>query len=718
MNWKRWARPGLILTLIVAAIAVIAENGPIERDIDGRVTAALAAQGLGWASTETSARDVTIRGVAPSPEAQQLALNLAAEVPGVRAVSDGSTLLPIASPFVWIARREGGTVTLSGSIPSEGTRAAILAAARRALPDAEIRDAMSLARGAGASFSAGATFALARLASLAQGSVTLTDGTLAVSGTASSAAAYAAVRTAVASPPGGVTLGPAEILPQRADPFVFSANFDGKAISLVGYAPNDVVHGALVATARAALPGVPVNDTVAIASGAPSGFAELASFGVAALDRLSQGGITLDGLNLDVSGTARSVDDYEALLSSLSHDLPSGAKLVSAAITPAAASPYFWEADRAEQSVTLLGYVPSPEDHDDVLAAAHAAFPALTLVDRIRIAAGEPRMDWIGAVKFSLSELVNLASGKVTISDQTLSISGEASSADTYAAMLAQNSKTLPASLTLGSTEVTPPRVSPYTFVVLRQGTGVVLSGYAPDATTRDAIEAAAKAKFGDDGVTSDLAFGDGAPDSFSDAVDAALEVASRLAGGHVALSDNQMTAAGFLYQPGALDEITDRLSVALPSGFAADTTALETRQDDQPVSLDDCHGMLADVLKTGSISFDGAQADIASDSLGLLDRVAAVVARCPDADVQVGAYSDSQGSASKNRDRTQARADAIVDFLVSAGVKRERLSGVGYGEDHPIADNGTAEGRAQNERVEFSLSAAEAGQAAGTGAG
>ena len=711
MNWKRWARPGLALTLVVAAVAVIAENGPVERDIDGRVTAALAAQGLTWASVSASARDVTIRGVAPSPDAQQLALNLAAGVPGVRAVSDGSTLLPIAAPFVWIARRDGGTVTLSGSVPSEGARAAILAAARRALPDAEIRDTMSLARGAGSSFNAGASFALARLASLVQGSVTLSDGTLAVSGTAASAAAYAAVRAAVAEPPGGVTLGPAEILPQRADPFVFSATFDGKALALVGYAPNEVVHGALLATAHATLPGVPVTDTVAIASGAPSGFAELASFSVAALDRLSQGGITLDGLNLDVSGTARSVDDYEALLSSLSHDLPAGAKLVSAAIAPAAASPYFWEADRSEQSVTLAGYVPSPQNHDDVLAAAHAAFPGLTLVDRIRIAAGEPRMDWIGAVKFALSELVNLAMGKVTISDQTLSVQGEAASAESYTAMLAQNSKTLPASLALGTTDVKPPRVTPYTFIIARQGSGVMLSGYAPDAATRDAIVAAAKAKFGEAGVSGELAFGNGAPDSFADAVDAALEVASRMAGGHVALSDNQMTAAGFLYQPGALDEITDRLSVSLPNGFAADTTALETRQDDQPVSLDDCHGLLTDVLQTGRISFDGAQADIANDSLGLLDRVAAVVARCPDTDVQVSAYSDSQGSASKNRDRTQARADAIVDFLVFAGIKRERLTSVGNGEDHPIADNGTPEGRAQNERVEFSLSAAGGGQ-------
>ena len=70
----------------------------------------------------------------------------------------------------------------------------------------------------------------------------------------------------------------------------------------------------------------------------------------------------------------------------------------------------------------------------------------------------------------------------------------------------------------------------------------------------------------------------------------------------------------------------------------------------------------------------------------------------------KVGAHSDSEGSTSRNRDRTQARADAIVDFLVSAGIRRERLVAVGYGEKNPIADNSTDEGKAANRRIEFSV--------------
>ncbi len=428
--------------------------------------------------------------------------------------------------------------------------------------------------------------------------------------------------------------------------------------------------------------------------------------------------MTLDGLKLDVAGTAKSVDDYEALLASLSGDLPTGAKVVSAAITPAVASPYVWRAERSESGVSLSGYVSTPQDRDDVAATARTLFGGASIDNRMRVAAGEPRMDWIGAVKFALGELARLASGKVAISGQSFSVSGEAQTADAYAALLDANSKTLPASMSLSENDIQPPRVSPYTFTAERRGAGVVLSGYVPDAATRDAVLAAGTAKFGDGNVTDTLVFANGAPDGFGDAVEAALEVVSRLAGGHVALTDNDLVARGLVYQPAAVDEISDRLSSTLPQGFAADTTGIETRQTDQPLAATDCHDALEAVLKTGRIAFSSGQADIAADSFGLLDRVSAVVDRCPDADVDVAAYSSSQGSASKNRDRTQARADAIVDFLVSAGIERERLSGVGYGEDHPIADNNTPDGRAQNERIEFSLAVPQAAADSGPDGG
>ena len=706
MNWQKWIRPGLVLTLLLAMLAVFLGHGAVERDLGARVQAALAGDGENWATVAVIARDVTIGGVAPAPEAQRRAVAVAQSVTGVRVVADGSGLLPVVSPFVWTARRQGSSVSLSGSVPSDGARAAILAAARRAIPDAEIADGMQLARGAAQSFTAAASFALARLAALSDGVVSVSDNTLSVGGTAISPSAYDGARRAVASTlPPGLVAGALDILPARVDPFVLSASFDGKTLTLIGYVPSDTVHDTLVATARAVLPGVAISDSLALASGEPPHFAEAASFVIAALAHLTTGGVTLDGLNADITGRARSVEDYEGLIKSTTGALPAGLTIVARSVEPAPVSDYGWDAERDGSQVTLNGYVPTAEDLDTVAGAARSLFPSATVDDRIRVASGEPRMDWIGAVQFAMTQLADLSRGKVSVGDKTLSIAGEAASAAAYAALVDALSKTLPASLTLNKSDVVPPRASPFLFRAARAADGGVdIGGNVASPDDRAQIMALLHRKFGSGAVNGDLTFAGGAPAGFADAVGVALGVLSRLSGGSVALSDKALSVDGLAFDPAAASGIADTLASDLPPGFTVAANTVAARQPDQPVTPGECRDLLAGVLQSGGIGFSGAAADIAADSLGVLDRVSAVLMRCPDARVEVGAYSDNQGSAAKNRDRTQARAEAIVDFLVSAGIKRERLTAVGYGEDKPIADNDTEVGRAKNQRVEFAV--------------
>ena len=138
-----------------------------------------------------------------------------------------------------------------------------------------------------------------------------------------------------------------------------------------------------------------------------------------------------------------------------------------------------------------------------------------------------------------------------------------------------------------------------------------------------------------------------------------------------------------------------------MPEGYTLDL-AIMTRQVGQPLDPARCRDRLQADLKTGRIEFEGANATLAESSLGLLDRVAGTLLRCGDIGIEVAAHADSDGSESKNRDLTQARAETVVDYLVDAGVKREQLTAVGYGEDNPIADNATEEGKRANRRIEF----------------
>ncbi len=639
-----------------------------------------------------------------------MALVAAGQVAGVHAVTDASGLLPIASPYVWSAHKAGRVLTLLGSIPSESFRNSIFAAARRALPKAEIHDEMKLARGAPTSFTGAVNFALGQLTNLAEGTVMLTDSTLSVVGVAASAAAYGAVRTALGEDLGNtVALGPVEILPARADPFVWSASYDGKAVIMAGYVPNDGVRDALVATARATLPGVQIDDRMALASGEPDGFVEAATFAITTLDRFTRGGVTLDGLSLDVAGAAKTVDDFEAVLANLRGNLPTGVQVVSSAIEPASVSPYGWRAVKDENSVILSGYVPSAQDQAKVEAAAKELFSGVRIENRIRVAAGAPDMDWMGAITFALGELGKLSHGAVVLGDKTIEINGEAATPQSFADLLADRGRPLPASLTLAKSNLVPPAVSPYRFVVEREPDGVRLSGYVASADERRAVLDAVARKFGSEKVIDDLAFASGQPEGLVQAVTTSLQAISRLAGGRAEIVDNSIKLTGWAYYPAAIEEVPDAAAASLPNGFVV-SAKVDGRQGDQPVPAKQCSDMLQSVLKTGRIAFEGNKAVIAPDSFGLLDRVAETLARCPDAQIEIGAYSDSQGSASRNRDSTQARADVIVDYLVTAGIKRERLSGVGYGESKPIADNHTAQGRAANRRIEFTVKLPEEG--------
>ncbi len=102
-------------------------------------------------------------------------------------------------------------------------------------------------------------------------------------------------------------------------------------------------------------------------------------------------------------------------------------------------------------------------------------------------------------------------------------------------------------------------------------------------------------------------------------------------------------------------------------------------------------------------INFDtGSARIVGAISFQILDEVAAIIIANSEMTVRIEGHTDSQGSNSYNLELSQDRADSVRDYLVSQGVARERLNAIGYGEERPIADNETAEGRALNRRVEF----------------
>jgi outer membrane protein OmpA-like peptidoglycan-associated protein len=96
------------------------------------------------------------------------------------------------------------------------------------------------------------------------------------------------------------------------------------------------------------------------------------------------------------------------------------------------------------------------------------------------------------------------------------------------------------------------------------------------------------------------------------------------------------------------------------------------------------------------------------------LNNVAKVLKAHPEVSkVTVEGHTDDQGDDAYNQDLSQRRAQAVVDFLVAAGVPADVFVAVGYGESRPVVPKKTKKARAANRRVEFKLEGISAAQPA-----
>jgi outer membrane protein OmpA-like peptidoglycan-associated protein len=108
-------------------------------------------------------------------------------------------------------------------------------------------------------------------------------------------------------------------------------------------------------------------------------------------------------------------------------------------------------------------------------------------------------------------------------------------------------------------------------------------------------------------------------------------------------------------------------------------------------------------ITLSGSVLFVSGKYALLNTAMTKLDQVAeALKAQGADKRMVVEGHTDSQGSDRINQPLSLNRATAVRDYLVSRGVPSERISAVGMGSSRPIADNGTAENRANNRRVEI----------------
>jgi OOP family OmpA-OmpF porin len=370
-NWKAWIWPGIIASLALTALAALFHAPRVESELQAAAGDALAAHP--WASVALDGRDLTLTGTAPDEVAQADAEFKAGEVWDVRVVNNLSDLLPEATPYVLGAVKGEGGLTLTGNVPNDAVRAAILTAAARALPGIAVNDKLVLARGMPEGFEALAAHGLASLANFTSGELSLSGQDLSVKGVASNAAAYdAALAARGAAIPAGGKWAAFDIVPPPADgPYRLVAVKESGSITVTGFAPSREIRAAILAESSKANPGTGIIDAIALASGAPDGVDWQAAgiFAISQLSKLTKGTANLTASVLDVTGEASDPVARETADQALSALAPAGLSVTAAITAPEAdgdiqtggiAKPEARPEASAGAQIAAAGPVPSP----------------------------------------------------------------------------------------------------------------------------------------------------------------------------------------------------------------------------------------------------------------------------------------------------------------------------------------------------------------------
>jgi len=427
--------------------------------------------------------------------------------------------------------------------------------------------------------------------------------------------------------------------------------------------------------------------------------ADLAARSTAALKDvvLDKTRIAVEGRDVTLGADAFSEDGRRSALASVSA-VP-GVRLVNdeTRLVPEA-KPFVWSAERDVVRVTLGGSAPLPAVRAKLADAARAGLGGVEVADQMSLARGAPPRFETAALLL-IDQIGKLKDGKITISDNAVTLSGMARELGGREA-IAASLKDLPEGFSVKANDVKAP---PYVFQAYKDPVAVTLtlSGNVPDNSIHAAIAQAASRKFFGEKVVDNLKASVGAPSGFAAAVVPALGALSRVSTGTLVVTDREVKLSGDALYDAAAAQIRAGLGKDFPQGFQFKPD-ISVKPASAPVDASVCQQLFSELLGKAKVRFESGRASIDPDSTGLLDHLVEIALRCPNSNIEVAGHTDADGEDAANQALSEKRAQAVVDYLVKAGLPASRFTAVGYGSTQPVAGNDTDDGKAQNRRIEF----------------
>ncbi|ODT76979.1 MAG: hypothetical protein ABS76_29140 [Pelagibacterium sp. SCN 64-44] len=534
--WK-WVVPGLVTVLGGTSLSLAMTTSTIVEDLQARSAATIAAGNVDWAELSLDGRDLTLSGITTDQALVDEALSYLSQLDGLRTVTANVALAPLASPYQLKAGIAGGSISLAGAVPDLSTRRRLLDLAGLEDAPLELRSGVSARQ----AWAAGAEFAVAQLHYLERGEVFVSDATIAISGLARSGQAFRDLLVVLrAGPPQGMEMGEVAITPALVSPYRWTATSDGRRIAVSGYVPD----AALAERLRTAdVSGLPVATGLALGSGQPADFTELAPLLLEQLARLEYGEASiLDGASR-LTGAPATLE----IAQSVARNLQSAGSIV--VLEPPRIEDYWLSVVRQNTGVLIFdGYAP-----DD---ATRQAFGGLAGADiaELKLGRGAPERYRSGA-DFGIEALGLMREGRMALRGNALTLAGIASSSQAYRELLALTAGQSPQGISLAAADIQAPRAETYRWAATKTEAGLVLSGLVPDPQAEAALREAAPA------IRSTLDYASGAPAGFMVSARTALALLEHLQSGEAVFDGTDWVLSGLAVSAGGRDALEAQLA-------------------------------------------------------------------------------------------------------------------------------------------------------------
>ena len=236
----------------------------------------------------------------------------------------------------------------------------------------------------------------------------------------------------------------------------------------------------------------------------------------------------------------------------------------------------------------------------------------------------------------------------------------------------------------------------------LRLGRGeIALSGTTASAAHETGLQRIAADQFRAHGTTTDFKPGVLVPENWGPASMRLLYALAATQSASATLTMEGISLRAVTSDVGLLTARLRFVSEVLPHGLTIDDNIIVVSNETPLAQL--CRKAF-DELAVAPIGFPQASTDLTNAVTARLDKLVDFTYDCRDSRVAVVGHSDSSGNETWNERLSLARAKAVADYLVGAGIPAERLLVESRGSAFPIADNKTAYGRSRNRRIEFEL--------------